>query len=63
MKIKNPYKFQVLEVFRKPGDKLVRSLGGLENVVKQLEFGNGGKTLIIRDFDKLVREGSSPDHT
>lgn len=53
VKIKDPYKYHLIEVFWKQGDKLLRNIGGLQSLCRQLEFANG-KTLIIKDFDKLV---------
>lgn len=54
VKIINPHKYHVVEVFKKQGDKLLRNLDNkYENLLGQLEFAVG-KKLVIKDLDFIL---------
>eukprot|EP00347_Sterkiella_histriomuscorum_P009604 403340572 len=60
VKVNNPHKYQIIELFRKQGEKLLRSLdNNFDHLINQLEFFDG-KKLIIKDLDYLLNY--SPDY-
>ncbi len=52
MKFSNPHEYQVIELYKKQGEKLLQHVGP-NDFIQYLEFANG-KKLIIRDLDKIL---------